>query len=106
ATTAAPRSTSPPTPAARTPCGSCSNAEPTSKAHDSTWDSTPLEWAKVGSGERPMTTATPDWAETVRVLLDAGASLDGTTLSLDDPKAPSPEVAELLRASGVASINA
>jgi hypothetical protein len=39
--------------------------------------------------------------ETVRILIDAGASLAGITLSPDDPKAPSPEVAALLRAQGV-----
>ena len=32
----------------------------------------------------------PDWIETVRILLAAGASLDGITLSPDDPKAPQP----------------
>ena len=63
---------------------------------DPTWNSTPLVWAAVGSGERPGTTAA-DWVETVRILLDAGASLEGITLSTDDPKAPSPEVADLLR---------
>ena len=71
------------------------------EARDSTWDSTPLDWGAIGSGERPTTNATADWVETVRILLDAGASLDGITLSPDDPKAPSPKVAELLRASGV-----
>jgi len=71
------------------------------EARDPTWNSTPLGWAVVGSGERPTTNPTPDWSETVRILLDAGASIDGNTLSPDDPKAPSPEVAELLRAHGV-----
>jgi ankyrin repeat protein len=71
------------------------------EARDPTWNSTPLDWATVGSGERPTTNPTPDWTETVRILLDAGASIDGITLSPDDPKAPSTEVAELLRARGV-----
>ena len=62
------------------------------EARDSTWDSTPLDWAAVGSGERPTTNATADWVETVRILLDAGASLDGITLSPDDPKAPTPRL--------------
>jgi hypothetical protein len=43
----------------------------------------------------------PDWPATVRILLDAGATTDGIVLSLDDPKAPSPEVAALLRARGI-----
>jgi ankyrin repeat protein len=71
------------------------------EARDPTWDSTPLDWAAVGSAERPTTNATPDWVQTVRILLDAGASLEGITLSPDDLKSPSPEVAELLRARGV-----
>jgi hypothetical protein len=37
----------------------------------------------------------------VQALLDAGASLDGLTLSPDDPKPPSEEVAALLRTHGV-----
>jgi hypothetical protein len=41
----------------------------------------------------------PDWPATVRALLDAGASTGGITLSPDDPKPPSPEVAALLQAS-------
>jgi ankyrin repeat protein len=65
-------------------------------ARDAAWDSTPLDWAAVGSGERPTTDANADWVETVRILLDRGASTDGITLEPDDPKAPSPEVAELL----------
>jgi hypothetical protein len=39
-----------------------------------------------------------NWVETVRILLEAGASTEDITLSPDDPKPPSPEVAELLRA--------
>ena len=64
-------------------------------------DCTPLDWAAVGSGEQPKTTASPDWTGTVRILLDAGAPLDGITLSPDEPKQPSPEVAALFRAHGV-----
>lgn len=67
------------------------------EARDTTWNSTPLEWAAVGSGERPVNTADPDWAETVRILLARGASADGVTSAPDDPKPPSAEVAELLR---------
>ena len=51
----------------------------------------------VGSGERPATNRHPDWIATVQALLDAGASTAGITLSPDDLKPPSPEVAALLR---------
>ena len=67
------------------------------EARDSNWNSTPLDWAGVGSGEQPENDPAADWVETVRVLLAAGASTDDITLSPDDPKPPSPEVAELLR---------
>jgi hypothetical protein len=43
----------------------------------------------------------PDWPATVCALLDAGAATDGITLSPDDPKPPSPEVAALLRTRGI-----
>jgi ankyrin repeat protein len=65
---------------------------------DTTWHSTPLEWAAVGSGERPKSNPNPDWLETVRALLDAGAATDELSLSPDDPKPPSLEVAAFLRA--------
>ena len=68
------------------------------EARDVTWDSTPLDWAAVGSGERPATNPGPDWTATVQALLAAGASTAGITLSPDEPKQPSPEVAALLRA--------
>lgn len=71
------------------------------EARDITWDSTPLEWAKVGSGERPRTSPHPDWAATVRILLDAGASVETFELSPGDLKPASPEVADILRAAGV-----
>ena len=45
----------------------------------------------------------PAWIATVRTLLEAGASAEEITLSPDDPKPPSPEVAVLLRRHGVAS---
>ena len=67
------------------------------EARDATWDSTPLEWAAVGSGERPAGNPSPDWIATVQALLEAGASTAGITLSPDEPKQPSPEVAALLR---------
>jgi hypothetical protein len=71
------------------------------EARDTTWDSTPLEWAIVGSGMRLGHDPDPDWPATVGVLLDAGASAAGIVLSPDDPKPPSPEVAALLRARGI-----
>jgi ankyrin repeat protein len=71
------------------------------EARDTSWDSTPLEWAIVGSGMQLGHAPDPDWPATVRVLLDAGASTDGIVRSPDDPKPPSPEVAALLRARGI-----
>ena len=66
------------------------------EARDTTWNSTPLGWAVVGSGERPATAPEPDWPRTVRILLENGASTGEITLAPDDPKAPSGEVAALL----------
>ena len=71
------------------------------EARDTNWHDTPLVWASVGSGQRPRSNPRPDWVATVRTLIDAGASRDGLTLSPDDHKPPSPEVAQLLRAYGV-----
>jgi ankyrin repeat protein len=71
------------------------------EARDSTWDSTPLGWAIVGSGLRLGHAPHPDWPATVAALLDAGAATDGIVLSPDDQKPPSPEVAALLRARGI-----
>ena len=68
-------------------------------ARDTTWNSTPLVWAAVGSGEQRDDPAA-DWEETVRILLAAGASTDEIDLAPDDPKQPSPEVAALLRSHG------
>jgi hypothetical protein len=70
------------------------------EARDTSWDSTPLDWAMVGSGGRPADNPSPDWIATVRTLLEAGASLAEVTLSPDDLKPPSDEVAELLRSYG------
>jgi ankyrin repeat protein len=67
-------------------------------ARDTTWNSTPLEWATVGSGEKPRNNTAADWVDTVRILLERGASTNDITLSPDDPKAPSSEVADLLSA--------
>jgi hypothetical protein len=71
------------------------------EARDTTWEFTPLVWATVGSGERPTRNPQADWVATVRALLAAGASTEDITLSPEDPKPPSPEVAHLLRAHGV-----
>jgi hypothetical protein len=71
------------------------------EARDTTYDSPPVGWATVGSGERPRHNPRPDWVATVRILIEAGASCEGITLSPDDPKPPSPEVAQLLRAHGI-----
>jgi ankyrin repeat protein len=68
------------------------------EARDTTWDDTPLGWAAVGSGERPRTNKDANWTDTVQALLDHGASTNEITLEPDDPKPPSPEVAEQLRA--------
>jgi ankyrin repeat protein len=69
------------------------------EARDTTWDSTPLVWAAVGSGEQRADPAA-DWEETVRILLEAGASTAGIAFGPDDPKQPSAEVAALLRSHG------
>jgi ankyrin repeat protein len=67
------------------------------EARDTTWNDTPLGWAAVGSGEKPRTNRDADWTETVRTLLDYGASTSEISLDADNPKPPSPEVAGLLR---------
>ena len=67
------------------------------EARDTTWNSTPLDWAIVGSGEQPTSNPEPDWVATVQTMLDHGASTAAITPSPDDPKPPSPDVAALLR---------
>lgn len=76
-------------------------ADPT--ARDKRWQSPPLGWALVGSGEVADSAPAPDWVRTVSLLLDAGASLDGDTLDPADPKPPSAAVVELLRSRGLVS---
>jgi ankyrin repeat protein len=71
------------------------------EARDSSWDSPPLEWAIVGSGMQLGHAPDHDWVATVRTLIEAGAATDGIVLSPDDPKPPSPEVADLLRSYGI-----
>jgi hypothetical protein len=70
-------------------------------ARDTRWQSQPLEWALVGSGEAPDSAPAPDWVATVTLLLDAGAPLDGITFDPDEPKQPSAAVLELLRSRGL-----
>jgi hypothetical protein len=72
-------------------------------ARDTRWQSQPLEWALVGSGEAPVCAPAPDWVATVALLIDAGASLDGITFNPDEPKQPSAAVLELLCSRGLAA---
>ena len=67
------------------------------EARDTNWNSTPIEWAAIGSGEQSASNPHPDWTAAVLALLDAGASTQDITLSPSDPKPPSAEVAALLR---------
>ena len=67
-------------------------------ARDTTWDSTPAVWASVGSGMRLGRAPAPDWVTTVELLIGAGASVADAWLS--GAKAPSAEVADLLREHG------
>lgn len=67
------------------------------EARDTMWNSTPLGWAIVGSGQQRC----GNWVETVRLLIDSGASTAEITLTPDDEKPPSEEVAELLRTYGI-----
>jgi ankyrin repeat protein len=73
------------------------------EARDRVFDASPLAWAAVGSGQQPANATDPDWAEVARILLDAGASIDGIVLEAGEVSQPSPEVASLLRARGVAA---
>jgi hypothetical protein len=65
-------------------------------ARDDNFDSTPLAFATVGSGERAGRSGS--WIEVVRSLVEAGASRDGVWIS---GKPPSEEVIELLRGYGI-----
>jgi ankyrin repeat protein len=65
-------------------------------ARDARFDGTPLAYATVGSGERAG--GPGDWAQTVRLLIDAGASRDDAWIS---GKPPSEEVVAQLRGYGI-----
>jgi hypothetical protein len=65
------------------------------------WQSTPLLWALAGSSERRAANPHPDWPETVRILLDAGADTSQIDLDPADLHYPSPEVVEFLRTRGI-----
>jgi len=65
-------------------------------ARDDRFDSTPLTFATVGSGERAGQPG--NWIETVQLLVDAGASRDGVWIS---GKPPSEEVIDVLRSYGI-----
>lgn len=65
-------------------------------ARDDNFDGTPLAYATVGSGERAGQPG--NWIDTVRLLVDAGASRQGVWISA---KPPSEEVADLLRGYGI-----
>jgi ankyrin repeat protein len=63
---------------------------------DDRFDGTPLAFATVGSGERDGKPG--EWVETVRLLLEAGASRDDVWMS---EKPPSEEVAQVLTQYGI-----
>ena len=66
------------------------------EARDDRFGGTPLGFATVGSGEQSDQPG--DWVETVTMLIEAGASIDGVWVS---GKPPSDEVADLLGRFGV-----
>jgi len=65
-------------------------------AHDSRFAATPLAFATVGSGERVGKPG--DWIETVRLLIEAGASRQDVWIS---SKPPSEDVMDLLQRYGI-----
>jgi ankyrin repeat protein len=69
-------------------------------AVDTRFGGTPLAYATVGSGERAGQPG--DWVETVRLLIDAGASRDDVWISA---KPPSEEIIAVLRGYGVTPAN-
>ncbi|MGH7686677.1 MAG: ankyrin repeat domain-containing protein [Candidatus Dormibacteria bacterium] len=65
-------------------------------ARDTRFDGTPLAFATVGSGEQAGSSG--DWVETVRLLLDAGASRQDAWVA---NKPPSDEVSRVLQHYGI-----
>ena len=65
-------------------------------ARDARFDATPLCYAAVGSGAQADKTG--NWIETVRLLVDAGASREGVWIA---GKPPSEEVMDALRSYGI-----
>jgi hypothetical protein len=65
-------------------------------ARDARFDATPLCYATVGSREQADKPG--DWIQTVRLLIDAGASREGVWIS---GKPPSEEVMDVLRSYGI-----
>ena len=65
-------------------------------ARDARFDSTPLTFATIGSGEQVGKPG--DWADTVRLLIEAGASRRGVWIS---GKPPSEEIIGLLQRYGI-----
>lgn len=68
------------------------------EARDIAFDSTPLPWASVGSGNPPRYHPDGDWVATIQALLDAGANTDNAWIP---DKPPSDEVTALLLAHGI-----
>ncbi len=66
-------------------------------AHDGRFDSTPLVFATVGSGEQAGKPG--DWTATVTLLIEAGTSRRDVWIA---GKPPSEEIADLLRRYGIA----
>lgn len=71
-------------------------------ARDAHWDSTPLGFATVGSGEHPAHRPGADWPGVVRALLAAGAERADVWI---EEKPPSEEVAAVLAEYGITGPN-
>lgn len=76
------------------------------EARDTTWNDTPLGWAIVGSGfgrsdANSRHNPNANFVATVRILIEAGASLKDVRPGPDKP--PSQEVIELLLGYGISS---
>jgi hypothetical protein len=66
-------------------------------ARDDRFEGTPLAFATVGSGEQAGRPG--DWIETIRLLIEAGASREDVWIP---DKPPSEEVMDLFRRFGIA----